>query len=162
MSAFDQADIKHRCRPPFSALGSTDMIRPSGQGGSVKRREFIAGLAGAVALPAAARGQQSSTPVVGFLSAISEVATVKHQALFRRGLGEVGFVLGQQRHGRFRWANGQYNQLPAMASDLVRRPVDLIVAQAPPAALAARTATTTIPIVFTVGIDPVAAGLVAS
>ncbi|MGB7003741.1 MAG: ABC transporter substrate-binding protein [Pseudolabrys sp.] len=128
----------------------------------MKRREFIAGLAGAVALPAAARGQQSSTPVVGFLSAISEVATVKHQVQFRRGLRETGFVPGQNVTIEYRWADGQYDRLPGMAADLVRRKVDLIVAQGPPAALSARTATTTIPIVFAVGVDPVAAGLVES
>jgi putative ABC transport system substrate-binding protein len=148
--------------PPSSARGSTDTIRLSDKGGSVKRREFIAGLAGAVALPVAARGQQSSMPVVGFLSSISEAATIKHQVQFRRGLRETGFVPGQNVVVEYRWAEGQYDRLPGMAADLVRRKVDLIAAQGPPAAIAARTATTTIPIVFAVGIDPVAAGLVES
>jgi putative tryptophan/tyrosine transport system substrate-binding protein len=128
----------------------------------MKRRGFITLLGGAVALPVAARGQQSSMPVVGFLSAISEAATVKHQVQFRRGLRETGFVPGQNVAIEYRWAEGQYDRLPGMAVDLVRRNVDVIVTQAPPAALAARTATTTIPIVFAVGIDPVAAGLVES
>jgi putative ABC transport system substrate-binding protein len=128
----------------------------------MRRREFITLLGGAVAVPVAARGQQSSMPVVGFLSAVSEAATVKHQVQFRRGLRETGFVPGQNVAIEYRWAEGQYDRLPGMAADLVRRKVDVIVTQAPPAALAARTATTTIPIVFAVGIDPVAAGLVES
>ena len=82
--------------------------------------------------------------------------------LFRRGLEEVGFVVGRNVAIEYRWADGHYERLPAMATELVRRPVDVILAQAPPGALAARTATTTIPIVFSVGVDPVASGLVAS
>jgi putative ABC transport system substrate-binding protein len=128
----------------------------------MRRRDFIGLVGGAATWPIAVRAQQSAMPVIGWLSALSEEQTRGHQALFRRGLGEVGFVPGSNVAVEFRWANGQYNQLPAMASELVRRPVDLIVAQAPPAALAARTATTTVPIVFTVGVDPVATGLVAS
>ena len=129
----------------------------------LKRREFITLFGGAAAAwPLAARAQQSALPVVGYLSALS-AAQVSHQVVaFRRGLNEVGFVEGQNVAIEFRWAEGQYDRLPAMASELVRRPVDLILAQAPPAALAARTATATIPTVFVVGFDPVAAGLVAS
>ena len=100
-------------------------------------------------------------PVIGWLSAISERAAVPHVAQFRRGLGENGFVPGQNVAIEYRWSDGQYDRLPAMATELVRRPVDVILAQAPPAALAAKTATTTIPIVFVVGIDPVSGGLVA-
>jgi putative tryptophan/tyrosine transport system substrate-binding protein len=128
----------------------------------LKRRNFITLLGSAAAWPLAARAQQSAMPVVGFLSAISEAATVKHQVQFRRGLRETGFVPGQNVAIEYRWADGQYDRLPGMAADLVRRNVDVIVTQAPPAALAARTVTTTIPIVFAVGIDPVAAGLVES
>src|SRR5262245_22291029 len=117
-----------------------------------RRREFISLLGGAAAAwPLAAHAQQAAMPVIGFLSAVSEVATVKHQVQFRRGLRETGFVPGQNVAIEYRWAEGQYDRLPGMAADLVR-----------PAALAARTATTTIPIVFAVGIDPVAAGLVES
>jgi putative ABC transport system substrate-binding protein len=121
------------------------MIRLSDQGGSVKRREFIAnGLAGAVALPVAGRGQQCQCLWSASLSAISEAATVKHQVEFRRGLKETGFVPGQNVPIEYRWADGQYDRLPGMAADFVRRKVDLIVTEGgPPAALAARTATTT-------------------
>ena len=129
----------------------------------MNRRDFITLLGGvAAAWPLAASAQQTAVPVVGFLSAVSEAATVKHQVQFRRGLRETGFVPGQNVAVEYRWAEGQYDRLPGMAADLVRRKVDVIVAQGPPAALAARTATTTIPIVFAVGIDPVAAGLVES
>src|SRR5262245_60213498 len=128
----------------------------------MRRREFLGALgATTAAWPLAARGQQTM-PVIGFLSAISEAATLKHQAQFRRGLSEAGFVPGQNVVVEYRWAEGQYDRLPGMAADLVRRKVDVITAQAPPAAIAARTATTTIPIVFAVGVDPVGAGLVES
>jgi putative ABC transport system substrate-binding protein len=128
----------------------------------MKRREFITLLGGATAWPLAARAQQSTMPVIGFLSTLSEKEASRQMVMFRRGLNEVGFVEGQNVVVDYRWADGQYDRLPAMAAELVRRPVTIIVAQAPPAALAARAMTTTIPIVFVVGFDPIAAGLVAS
>jgi putative ABC transport system substrate-binding protein len=129
----------------------------------MQRRDFLGVLGGAaVAWPVAARAQQVATPVIGYLSALSEAQAGFQLAAFRRGLSEAGFVEGQNVAIEFRWANGQYDRLPAMATELARRPVTLIVAQTPPAALAAKAATTIIPIVFVVGFDPVAGGLVAN
>jgi putative tryptophan/tyrosine transport system substrate-binding protein len=129
----------------------------------MRRREFITLLGGAAAAwPLAARAQRPATPVVGYLSTLSEAQGPHLLAAFRRGLGEIGFVDGRNLAIEFRWAEGRFERLPAMAVELVGRPVDLLLAQAPPAALAAKAATTTIPIVFVVGIDPVGSGLVAS
>jgi putative tryptophan/tyrosine transport system substrate-binding protein len=129
----------------------------------VKRREFIALLRGAAAAwPLAARAQQPAMPVIGYLSTLSEGQGLHLLAAFRRGLGEIGFVDSRNLAIEFRWAEGRFERLPAMAAEFVGRPVDLLLAQAPPAALAAKAATTTIPIVFVVGIDPVGYGLVAS
>jgi putative ABC transport system substrate-binding protein len=119
-------------------------------------------LGGAALWPLAARAQQHAMPVIGWLSGVSQQAAVAHHAQFLRGLSENGFSPGRNVAVQYRWADGQYGRLPALATELVGLPVDVIVAQTPPAALAAKAATTTIPIVFVVGIDPVAAGLVAS
>lgn len=128
----------------------------------MRRRDFIKVVGGgAVAWPLAARAQQP-TPVVGFLSAVSQTQTAHLVAAFRRGLKETGFVEGSNVVIEYRFADGQYDRLPAQATELVRRAVDVIVASGPPAANAARVATASIPIVFVVGLDPVAAGLVAS
>jgi putative ABC transport system substrate-binding protein len=127
----------------------------------MRRRDFVTLLGGAAAgWPLAARAQQAM-PVIGWLSGISEQAALAHHAQFLRGLGENGFA-GRDVSIQYRWAEGNYDRLPALAAELVRLPVDVILAQTPPAALAAKTATATIPIVFVVGIDPVIAGLVAS
>jgi putative ABC transport system substrate-binding protein len=128
----------------------------------VRRREFIAILGGAATTWPLAAGGQQATPGIGWLSAISERAALPHLAQFRRGLEENGFVLGRNVSIEYRWSDGQYSRLPALAAELVGRPVDLILGQGPPAALAAKAATNTIPIVFVVGIDPVSRGLVAS
>src|ERR1700719_2694923 len=129
----------------------------------IGRREFVAGLGSAsVAWPLAARAQQSAMPVVGFLSSFSETQSARPIAEFRRGLTDNGFIEGQNMTIESRFADGQYDRLPTMAAELVHRPVDLIFAAAPPAALAAKAATPSIPIVFVVGFDPVASGLVAS
>jgi putative ABC transport system substrate-binding protein len=127
----------------------------------MRRREFIGVLGGAAAVPLAVRAQQA-IPLLGFLSALSRTQAEAHLGMFHRGLSEAGFAEGRNVAIEYRFADGRYELLPAMASELVRRPVTLIVAQAPPAALAAKAATSTIPIVFGVGLDPVSAGLVAS
>jgi putative ABC transport system substrate-binding protein len=128
----------------------------------MKRREFIATVGGAAAWPFVAHAQQPAMPVIGYLSALSEEQAALQLAAFRRGLDEFGFVEGQNIAIEFHWADGQYDRIPCMAADLVRQPVTVILAQTPPAALAAKAATMTIPIVFVAGIDPVESGLVAS
>jgi len=110
----------------------------------------------------ATRAQQPAMPIIGYLSGLSETQAALQLAAFRRGLTEFGFVEGRSVRMEFRWADGQSDGLSAMAADLVHRRVNLILAQTPSAALAAKSATTIIPIVFVVGFDPVAGGLVTN
>ena len=129
----------------------------------MRRRDFIAGLAGAAVWPVVARAQQPALPVIGLLSYQSAEVDYKNVTVpFLQGLKETGYVEGQNVAVEYRYAENQLDRLPALATDLVRRRVAVIVASGNEAAAAAKAATTTLPIAFATGGDPVAMGLVAS
>jgi len=133
----------------------------------IGRRQLITLLGGATAAssllwPLAARAQQGAMPVIGYLSSLTQADSVPFDAAFRRGLSETGYAEGRNVSMEYRWITDRYDLLPAMAADLVQRKVTMIGALGPPAVLAAKAATSTIPIIFVTGADPIKFGFVAS
>ena len=128
----------------------------------MRRREFVGGLAGASVWPLSARAQQPKMPVIGFLGSGSRIQGTDRALEFQEGLRETGYVEGRNVAIEYRWGDDQYDKLPLLAAELVSRQVTVMVAAGGPAASVAKTATTTIPIVFFVGFDPIELGLATS
>jgi putative tryptophan/tyrosine transport system substrate-binding protein len=131
-------------------------------GPNMKRRDVLKCVMSAAAMGPLSARAQPRLPVIGFLSSVSKTQTPHLLAGFRRGLGETGYAEGRNVAIEYRFSEGEYDRLPMQAAELVGRPVDVIVAPGPPAVNAARAATASIPLIFIVGLDPIAAGLVTS
>jgi putative ABC transport system substrate-binding protein len=148
---------------PFQRTTPADTIISLGrEGRQVRRREFLGLISGAASWPVAAKAQQSDVPVVGLLSTGHDTANTKHMKSFFKGLSELGYVDGQNIKIEYRLEEHDYDRLPALVDDLIRRRVAVIVAPSLNTALVAKAATTTIPIIFAVGVDPVRFRLVDS
>src|SRR5262249_53154814 len=154
----DQPQHRQGIRPHLSARAARHRRR----GDRMKRREFVSLLGGAAAWPLAARAQQGAIPIIGFVSAGGRGALRRHITAFQEGLKELGYLEGQNVAVEYRFAEGQSARLPVLVSELIKRQVAVLVVTGSATALAAKQATTTIPIVFSVGEDPLATGLVAS
>ena len=128
----------------------------------MRRREFLGLVGGAAAWPVVARAQRPALPVIGFVNAASAQGYERQLAAFLKGLGETGYVDGRNVVIEYRWADGQIDRLPTLIADLVRRQPAVIAATSSPAALAAKAATATVPIVFETSLDPIQSGLVDS
>jgi putative tryptophan/tyrosine transport system substrate-binding protein len=128
----------------------------------MRRREFIAGLGSAAAWPVVARAQQSQMPVIGYLNSGSRAANATNEAPFRQGLASMGFVEGRNVTIDYQYADGQYDRLSALATDLLRRQVAVIYADDNTSAMTAKATTTTASVIFRIGGDPIRLGLVAS
>src|SRR5215210_5973377 len=129
----------------------------------MRRREFVGGLAGVAAWPLAVRAQPQTTPIIGYLSGRSQAETAPVLAEFHRGLAEAGYVEGRNVELEYRWAEGRYERLPALAADLLERRVNVLAATGGNlSGVAAKGATSIVPIVFVTGGDPVQLGLVTS
>ena len=155
------AMISMQVLTPIKVLASTVRMLRQEPRGDMQRRNFLGILGGAAVWPLAARALQRTVPVIGVLGGVSATTVTRPVAAFRQGLKETGYIEGQSVAIEYRWAEGHYDQLPALAAELVRQEVAVIFAAGgDPSALAAKSATTTIPIVFIVGSDPVKLGLV--
>src|SRR5215475_3341093 len=156
--------LAQRARGVVSFLHCMNDPRPEGHMAShIGRRKFLATLGGAAAAwPLAVRAQQAAVPTVGYLYVATPEAHAGRVAAFRKGLSEAGYVEGRDVAIEYRWAHNEPARLPGLVADLISRPVTVIAAADLPSALAAKAASTTIPIIFETAADPVQVGLVAS